>query len=387
MAVLSSFQKITRVLPGMPFGSGADGAYSSATIPTLTKDSCSGTATSTTLTTAGSTFANGDILLIHQTRGTGAGQWEINKVASGGGSTSLTLQVANHYTYTDSGASQAQAIKIPQYTNVTVQSGTWTVPAWDGNVGGIGVFASKGTVMVTGNVTGASIGFRGTASDGAQIRLTGYQGEGTSGDNTTRSTSANGTGGGGGEYASGGAGHPGAGAGGGHALAGSNGGSGDPGVGGTQGAQGGSADLVTAIFGGSGAQGGTDQSNPATAGVGGNSGGGWIIFARNIVFSGTNNVNGANGTNSSNSSWGGGGGGGSGGFCLIACSTATLGSNLITATAGTGGTGGGTGGTGSVGRIAVHHSGTVTGTTNPSFTDITDGSLIEMGGSFIFSLI
>lgn len=207
MAVLNDWQKLDRVLNGQPFGNGVDGAYSSATIPTLTKDSCSGTATSTTLTTTGSTFANGDVLLIHQTRGTNCGVWEINRVSSGGGTTSLTLQIALNYTYTDSGASQAQAVKVPQYTDCTVQSGTWTVPTWDGNVGGVAPFAIKGTLTVTGTISamgnnasgrtpGSGTGYSGGIGGGGSSDP-GTQGEGEVGAGA-QSTAANGEGGGGG---------------------------------------------------------------------------------------------------------------------------------------------------------------------------------------------
>lgn len=84
MSALNAWQRIDRVVSGKPFGNGSDGALSSATIPTMSAKSCSGTATSTTLTadTDASPFSVGDILLLHQTRGTGAGQWEINKVDS-----------------------------------------------------------------------------------------------------------------------------------------------------------------------------------------------------------------------------------------------------------------------------------------------------------------
>src|SRR3990167_921371 len=153
MAILNAWQRIDRVVSGKPFGDGSDGALSSATIPTMLVDSCSGSATSTTLTTAGSTFANNDILLIWQVRGTGVGQWEVNKVASGGGTGTLTLSQALNYTYTDSGDSQAQAVKISQYTNVTVQTGTWTLEDWAGNTGGVLVFAANGTLTVTGTIS------------------------------------------------------------------------------------------------------------------------------------------------------------------------------------------------------------------------------------------
>ena len=382
MAVLNSFQRLDRVLNGQPFGNGADGAYSSATIPTLTKDSCSGTATSTTLTTTSATFANGDILILHQTRGTGVGQWEINKVASGGGTTSLTLQVALNYTYTDSGASQAQAVKILQYTNATVQAGTWTVPSWNGNIGGICPIAIKNVLTITGGVTVAGSngaeglspatttggGFyggygRGDNPPGANQ---GQQGEGTAG-GLVATTAASANAGGGGYNSSTGWG---AGGSGGHAGAGSAGAADGSGTGGSAGGAGSdSADLVLMHFGGGG--GGASQNAQGTVGAGGSGAGIVLFFAKSIVISGTISANGGLGGYQGHGQKGGDGAGGS---ILLVCGTATLGSNLITATGG------------GIGRIAVHHSGAVTGTTSPSFTDVTDASLIESGGMLLMGV-
>lgn len=388
MAILNDWQKLTRVVSGKPFGDGSDGAYSSATIPTLTKDSCSGAATSTTLTTTGSTFANGDVLLIHQTRGTGVGQWEINKVASGGGSTSLTLQEALYYTYTDSGASQAQAIKVVQYTDVTVQTGTWTIPAWDGNTGGILVLASNGTFTQTGGMNGdgsassANAGGASTAAGGtgkgfsggvgrAGTVTTANQGEGTSGAGS-QSTTANGSGGGGGNSDGG--------TGGGGGANATNGADGTGGV--TVGAGGtasGSADLTTITFGGGG--GGAQRNSTSAGEYSGGAGGGaiMIIFAKDIQASGVASFDGGA---SAAAFWPGGGG--AGGSILLVCQTATLDTNKFTASAGTGTD---EGGDPSVGRIAVHHSGTVTGTTTPTFTDVEDSSLIESGTSGFFAIL
>lgn len=61
------------------------------------------------------------------------------------------------------------------------------------------------------------------------------------------------------------------------------------------------------------------------------------------------------------------------------CKTATLGTNFLTAV---GGNNANIAGVGSVGRIAVHHSGIVTGTTNPTFYDQLDLTLVEKGGGF-----
>jgi len=388
MAVLNAWQKIDRVLTGLPFGDGSDGAYSSATIPTLTKDSCSISATSTTLTTAGSTFANGDVLLIHQTGGTGAGQWEINRVSSGGGTATLTLQVASNYTFTDSGASQAQAIKIPQYTTVTVQAGTWTVPAWDGNINGIFTFAAKTSATITGTLTSAAKGYlKGTQQAGSDG--TGQQGSGQAGTAAARATTANGSGGGGGrvEESNSNAKNSSGGGGGGNGAAGSTAatqaGSDNPQrpaqAGGTGGDATGAADLTTFTLGGGGGSGGNSQSPGfgTNGNVAGTGGGAIIVFAKDLQITGAVSSSGEAGGTGQNGS---GGGGGAGGSNLFVVQTATLGSGVAIANAGGGaaqGLYGGGGGSGATGRIAVHHSNTVTGTTSPSFTDVSDVTLVE----------
>lgn len=385
MANLNSWQKISRVLPGQPFGNGADGAYTSTDIPTLTVKTCAGAATETTLTadTDASPFAAGDVLLLHQSRGTGVGQWEINRV-SAVGSDQYTLQTALYYTYTDSGASQAQAIKIPQYSSMNVASGTWGVTAWGGDVGGIFPIACNGdsTLACTISLAGAN-GATGTgsAAGGAGIGHTGgqgisnngapaYCGEG-SGGATSTTTSANGNSGGGGDATNDG-GSYGFGGGGGHAVAGTTGATAVSGVGGTGGAQVGGADLTGMFFGGSG--GGGSRSGTTTIDGGGAGGGIFLLMAKNPdVSSATISSNGGNSGNGYNS-----GGNGAGGSCLVVCNTATLGTNKITAVKGSGGT------AASDGRIAIHHSGTVSGTTNPTFEDVSDSTLIEDVGSYIF---
>jgi len=386
MANLNSWQKITRVLPGQPFGNGADGALtiSADTTQSPTDESCSGTADSTSLTCASTSLTNNDVLLIHQTRGTGAGQWEINRVLSGGGTTSITLQTALHYTFTDSGASQAQAIKIPQYTNVTVNSGkTWTAKAWGGDVGGILVFACKGILTITGNILGTGKGYVGAVSS--------WSGEGYVASGITQSSSANGNGGGGGN--GGDANYPGCGGGGGgNGTTGTSGsmpssvsGSPVPGVGGSVS---GSADGITLIPGGA-AGGGKSTSGSGVGGSGGSGGSVILIFTKQIAeITGTIISGGGAGQNgTTGDAVAGDGGGGAGGSVLIVCQIAVIGTSKITTPAGTGTTGGGAGGIGGVGRIAVHHSDTITGTTTPSFTDVEDSTLIESSGAFIFNLV
>jgi hypothetical protein len=391
MANLNSWQKITRVLPGLPFGDGIDGDYNSSSIPTMTYRSCSGSSGSTTLTLGSAGFSNGDLILIHQTRGTGAGQWEINKIVSGGGTTSLTLQTALQYTYTDSGASQSQVVKIPRYNNVTCPSGTWTVPSWNGDTGGILVLAAKGTVTITGTINATGVGFQaGAQVSGADVG--GQQGEGTSGGGGGTSSSANGNGGGGGGTGSGLDGGAGGG-GGGNGTSGQNGGAGQQPSGGAGGATAGSSDLTVAVFGGGGGSGSAGRNGSNIGYAGGPGGGAIFIFAKTINITNSITINGTNGANATTNN-GGGGGGGSGGSFLIACNTATLNSSLVTAVGGTGGTAGTSnggnrqGGNGGVGRIALHYSGSYSGSTNPTLYANLDPSLVEAtGGSFLYNFI
>lgn len=381
---LNSWQKITRVLPSNPFGRGTLGAYSSATIPTMTKDSCSGTATSTTLTTSGSTFANGDLLLIHQTRGTGAGQWEIALVSSGGGSTSLTLSTALQYTYTDDGAAsqtdgtgllrpnQAQAVKINEYTDVTAQSGTWTTPNWDGGTGGILTFACNGTFTPTATLSGVggnstagtsgyptgarSAGFAGGRADVANTDAdsSGECGEGSAANMYYTNGAANGNGGGAGH------GKPGAyGAGGSHATSGGTGNSCE-GAGctiATAGSTVGDANLQALFLGGGG--GGACRSTGDNCGGGGAGGGIYAIWAKTISAPTNILAYGGNGSGTTR-----GGGGGAGGSILLCAQTVDIGTDKLSTAAGSGGTGGGAGGKG---RIAVYYGGSLSGSVSSTY--------------------
>lgn len=379
------------------FGRGRDGASYS----TPAYAGCSGTSGSTTLTLdSADSFANDDLVLIHQSRGTGVGGYMLNKIVSGGGTTTLTLEIPLDITYTDSGASQAQIIELKEYKNLTL-SGTTTVTAWDGNKYGIIAFLNKGTLTGSSGIldlnggngskvqsdnTGGGVGggFRGagiiaTSSNPAN----GRQGEGTSGAGGAQSLSNTGNGGSGGQY--------GGGPGGGNGAAGSKGSqwNGDTDTGSSPGSTAGNAELTSIVFGG-GAGGGYRYSAGGTVygGGGGNGGGIAFIFSENIDLSSlTVRTNGGNGANSSTTDWnnnpGMAGGGGAGGSVLYKCVNATLGSNKTTATAGSRGldeTVQRHGGNGGVGRIAVDHSGTITGTTNPTFNDRTDAT-IKAGGA------
>ena len=379
------------------FGTGVDGdlTIGSNTTEAPIDSSCSGTAAATSLSATNASFAGGQFILIHQTRGTGAGAWELNKIASYTAGT-ITTQFPLKNTYTDSGASQAQVLVIKQYNNYTVSSTfTLTGKGWDGNVGGITVVMAKTAINIAGTISqkgsdgrtssGATPilpldggGYRGGGSRDS-INSFGGQGEGQNGDRGTASSSANGMGGGGGggnaTFNNGG--------GGGHATAGLAG-SASQSTNGAAGGTGGAANLTTMLFGGGGGGAtGTAGSNTVSAC---NGGGIVILIAPSVTISGAINIRGGGYTVGNYPEAGGGGAGGS---CLIKCITATLGTNLIV------GTGGVTthdapynSGDGGNGRIHIDYSGSYTGTTNPTIDATLDGTIVPpAGGGFILMMV
>jgi len=381
MAILNSWQKLDRVLPGTPFGNGSAGNVTISSDPN-TRATASGSATSTSLTIGSAILSNGDVFVIHQTQGTGVTQWEINRASSGGGTTSITCQTALQYTY----GAGAQVIKFPLNDAVTL--GNFTQTSWDGSTGGVTVVCGKtsiggsGTVTLSGN-NGATSGSgssdaaggigRGFNGGNGRYGSAASQGVGTGGAGAG-SKAANGNGGGGGNSAGGDGG-----GGGGNSAAGGNADSAN-GNGGAGGAAVGAADLTTMSIGGGGGGSRRDGTGAGERGGGGAGGGIIILISKAIDISSATIT--ANGGNAGGTYWGGGGG--AGGSGLIVCKTAVLGTNKITATAGAAVT---HGGNGSVGRIAVHHSGAVTGTTNPTFTDQSDPALIETNPYFLYNLI
>ena len=234
-------------------GNGSDGVIALGSYTPL-KYTCSGSSGTSSLTATG-TFAAGDRLFIHQSRGTGVGYYEDNRVASYTTGT-ITLVHPLEHTYTDSGNSQAQVLVVKEASSVT---GSITVPAWDGDKGGLFVIACNG--VFNGIVNANELGFRfGRAGQnpngGSSDNIDGEQGEGTAGAGGTRGADgANGNGGGAGDHSTisneGGNG----GAGGGHASAG------DPGLvqrgtAGTGGTAVGQAAITSLYFGGGGGGGG-----------------------------------------------------------------------------------------------------------------------------------
>lgn len=349
------------------FGNGSDGDYAPNTGTDAPIDSaCTGTINTTSLSATNVSFAAGQLILIHQTQGTGAGQWELNRVDSyTAGTITLTYPLINSY------ASGAQVLVMPQLSSGNIVNGeTITGKAWDGTVGGIyakfcnGTFTIAGTLNVagingSGATAGAGIGFRGAAGLANQAN----QGEGTVGAGGA-STAANGNGGGGGNSSAGAPGFA-TGGGGGHATSGATGTTFQGGTAGAGGGTAGSANLTNAVFGGSGG-GGSERTGggiPATGGGGGGGGGFTLIIAKSITLTGSVNVNGGNG-----GAGGGSGaqtGAGAGGSLLLKGQSMVLGTALATAVTGTGVAGG-------TGRIHADYSATITGTTSPTIDTAQD---------------
>lgn len=349
-------------------GDGHDG--STYAVPAIA--GCSGSSGSPTLSLdAASTFSNGDLVWIKQMRGTGAGNWELNKIQSGAGTTTLTLAHNLINTYTDSGASQAQILEMKEYKGLT-NAGTITPSAWDGNKGGLIGWFDKGTTTNNGTLNLSGIGFRG-GTCATSTAYAAYQGEGTGGDGTSGSTSANGNGGGAGIQ--GGSANGGGGGGGGNANNGTTANGTGGGSGGTGGSTVGNADgeLKTMFLGGGGGAGSQAGSS------GGNGGGEFLIVANSFVNSGTGLIT-LNGTNGAGD-WPGGGGG-AGGSGLFKCKTFTN-SGSITATAGSGsGSHSYEGGAGSVGRFHLDYSVSYTaGTITPSIDVTLDTTIKPLSSS------
>ncbi len=325
--------------------------------------------------------------------------------------------------------------RVPNYTNATVNSAvTWNASDWNGTKGGIFAIKATGTLTVSGTISANALGFLGYLGDSAAFggiggdsfckSQAGGQGGGGQanggvtagvcgggggascipGDDSSFAGAAGsltgGAGGGGGSGGGANTAESGGGGGGGYGTAGAvgggysgGGGGGDNtsgrggtafcrnlgtgdkkgwGGGGGGGGTFGSATLTTIFFGSAGGEGAGGDSGHR----GGDGGGIVIIQAPTINITGSIAAKGANGGNGGGSGnfTRGGGGGGAGGSIKILGDSVTLGTNLVTTTGGSGGTGGGgdgyAGGGGGSGRIGVGGT-SISGTTNPTYTTIT----------------
>jgi thermitase len=356
-------------------GNGQDGDRTIGNGQTLNpiRAIASGTQNSTTLAISGLTggsFIPNQKILIHQSRGTNAGVWEINVIQSVNVNQLTLLSPLKNTYMTDAGANRAQVLWIPQYRNLTIPNGvTLSVTSWDGNTGGIVAAQVSQSLLISGTVTangsngatttngqpvGGNGGFRGGLGDAVNNDNdgSGQQGEGTNGPAVWNIAAANGNGGG--------AGHGnavGTGGGGGNGSAGSSSTGGGVGFGGSSA---GNINLTNMVFGGGG---GGSTDNPGNS-IGGGGGGGGIIFlsANNLVVTGTISANGGQG---GGDKWAGGGG--AGGSILLKGFTVTLGNNLIVTNGGAARNNGGAGG---LGRIRIEYCDTASGATIPVSTPV-----------------
>ncbi|MBK9637551.1 MAG: T9SS type A sorting domain-containing protein [Bacteroidetes bacterium] len=124
-----------------------------------------------------SSLSAGDLILIIQMQGASittsdnssygnisnynnCGKYEYAKVTSVPNSTSITLANSLLNSYTSSG--KVQVVRVPRYTNLTINSGaSITTDAWDGTIGGIVAIEVVNDVILNGSINVNYKGFRG----------------------------------------------------------------------------------------------------------------------------------------------------------------------------------------------------------------------------------
>ncbi len=315
----------------------------------------------------------GDVVLIHQTQGSGAGNWELNRAVSNfTGSGTFTVAEPLEHTYTtNTGNEKAQVLRVPQYSTCNVTGTVTPLYGWNGTTGGIFAVMCSGTLNVQGTIYsdggngatasdgnpagGSGGGYRGGKGDGNvnDNYGGGDAGEGTPGPGSWEGDGTpNGNGGGAGDGTPQ-RGNFGTGGGGGNGSAGGTSTAGGRGTGGTEA---GNRELTNMVFGGGG---GGSNDNPGNSIGGGGGGGGIVVIqALNIDVTGSIHTNGGLG---GGNKWGAGGG--AGGSILLRGKSVNVGSSRITAI---GGAARASGGGGGVGRIRIEYCNSTSGSTNPS---------------------
>ncbi len=278
-------------------------------------------------------FAAGDEVLLIQITGTGAGNYEFKRVSSASGSTlTMVSNLAN--TYTNDGSSKPQAVRVPNYTDVTISgSSTLNVSAWGGTTGGVLAFRAKGTLTIgSGSLIDVNaLGFSGGAqktggAGGAEVATTPFTNNfGSAGSAGTAGASGSGSGGGGG--GAGGAGGPGPGD---QRSGWGAGGTPGGGGGGGYGAAGSAGTAGTSANGGDTCNSCGDNNAPGAAGSAGSAGSSGGAASLSTMFLG-----------------GGGGSGGASGMVIALYNTLISNAGTIDNFSGAGGSGGkgGAGGT------------------------------------------
>lgn len=365
------------------FGSGADGArVVTATTslnvcqPILPPDGAGGA--SSIVVESAAPFAEGDVVLLWQVQDRfavvantaavlapgSAGLWELVTVQAIAGNTLVVAPPAAHV-YRSGGGAQAQACRIPQFTDVDVVGlGSLRPTSWSGGTGGVLAFFATGTVRLEapGAMFAVGYGFRGgSGPDGVNdfqdvtdettdSERSGGKGEGldpTSFGTYGRGNLANAGGGGNAHNAGGG--------GGGNGGQGGRGGKQFEGDGDeplTQGRPGSRVEAEGRLLLAGG--GGAAEVHHGSGRVAGSGGGLFLVFARRLEGGGLID---ASGESSLDSAQDGGSGGGAGGTVLLYTSGGGF-SGMIQARGGNGGGAGGgmrqgPGGGGGGGRVVL----------------------------------
>lgn len=306
-------------------------------------------------------FEVGDLILLHQARGSNRGDWEFNRVR-GIESHQLMLETPSSTPFREGGElqrSQAQIIRVPQYSDCYIGADVdATASEWDQDTGGVVVLVCSGETVIDGRVTASGLGFNGgkhvhfpdwdcafsgESSMAASLRVAIPQGNGGGGGGGRPDGSCNGTGPAGG---------------GGHGTRGDNS---SVGVGG---GMDGNDTFDGMLFGGGGGGPKTHSGTSLHENVrGGNGGGAVLIFAQRIGGSGRIDADGAQAigyAEESDRRQPFSGGGGAGGGIFITADRGTLEDVTLSAVGGPklvvpGGIERDSGGAGGDGRIRVEY--------------------------------
>ncbi|MGC3945426.1 MAG: Ig-like domain-containing protein [Chryseolinea sp.] len=148
----------------------------------ITADVAAGTSavTVTNVATELGGLAAGDLIMLYQAQGASiqttddnnygsvsnynsSGRYEFAYVAS---VTSNTITVGCTFKQSYTATGKAQVVKVPQYTNLTINAGASVIPLkWTGTRGGMLVLHVKGTLTNNGTLSAEAFGFRGGKRD------------------------------------------------------------------------------------------------------------------------------------------------------------------------------------------------------------------------------
>lgn len=260
-------------------------------------------------------FAAGDLVLLHQVRGSNRGDWMFNRVRDVQPFV-LDLEVPTSAPFREGGDQvryQAQVIRVPQYTDCYIgPDAVVTASRWNLEAGGFVALVCSGALTIDGRIVATGLGYNGGLHVHAADAECAFTGEGSTYGTLRAAKHVDGNGGGGGAGGpAGGCNTSGPAGGGGH---GTRGGSSSQGIGGDVD---GNDTFDGIIFGGGGGGPKSYDGDSLQSGVrGGNGGGAILIFARSVGGQGSIEADGSPAvgytatTTEANRYTGGGGAGG-----------------------------------------------------------------------------